>query len=616
MALRLISVTRRFGRALALDGVSLHVRPGDCYGFLGHNGAGKTTSMRVALGLERPDAGRVVVDGFDAAEFPREARARMGGLVETPGFHGHLGGAANLVLLARLQGLDGPEARREAVRLLDAVGLAGAGTKAVRNYSQGMRQRLGIAQALLGSPKVVLLDEPMNGLDPEGIEEVRRLLLRLTRDEGMTVLLSSHQLGEIAGLCNRIGILRRGRMLVEEETSKLLAAESGRYALATADDAAAAKVLAASGVAATPRADGGLEVSLGARAPEDVAADLVANGVRLRAWAPRPPSLEEIYLRFTKNGEAAARPAAAEIATAPPAERRAPSAPVLRVMAYEFRRWTSAWTVPALLAIPALFAAGAVWSRHGLAARDVQEVHSGTLATATTVTAFEAIGDGLSASVPVLVVLLAGLASQSLSGEASRGTLRNVLLRPVTRTDAALGKSAALLVAALVGFALAAGASLAAAAHWFEFKDVGEYLPNGEFFSDAGGRAELMWPALWRALATLVAVLPAFVGIGFLAGALPRSGAAGLGLALGAIVSLFAFSVPASVFHLEGFLPTAHAPWSKLCDDSVVHLYIDTTVERGNPHDPYAGLHVAVPLVWAIVSFAAAALVLRRRSVK
>src|SRR6185295_14783802 len=159
-----------------------------------------------------------------------------------------------------------------------------------------MRQRLGIAQALIGSPKIVLLDEPMNGLDPEGIEEIRRLLRRLTRDEGMTVLLSSHQLSEIAGLCNRIGILRQGRMLVEEETSKLLAAETGRYALATADDAAAAALLAASGIAVTPHPTGVLEVSLGDRRPGDVARDLVGRGVELRTWAPRPPSLEEIYL--------------------------------------------------------------------------------------------------------------------------------------------------------------------------------------------------------------------------------------------------------------------------------------------------------------------------------
>src|SRR5687768_12450549 len=144
MSLRLIGLTKTYGAHSALVDVSLHLRPGDCYGFLGHNGAGKTTAMRIALGLEFADAGRVLVDGFDALEHSREARARMGGLIETPGFHGHLSGTANLVLLARLQGFGREEARREAGRLLDEVGLAHAGAKPVHAYSHGMRQRLGI----------------------------------------------------------------------------------------------------------------------------------------------------------------------------------------------------------------------------------------------------------------------------------------------------------------------------------------------------------------------------------------------------------------------------------------------------------------------------------------
>src|SRR6185503_7924079 len=221
MSLQLLSVTRRFGEQLALDTVSLHVRRGDCYGLIGHNGAGKTTAMRVALGLMRPDAGEVRVDGFGALQQPREARARRGGLIETPGFHGHLDAAENLFLLARLQGLSRVEARRESARLLGLTGLAEVGRKRVRAFSQGMRQRLGIAQALLGRPAYVLLDEPTNGLDPEGMADVRALLARLVREEGVTVLVSSHQLHELAELCNRVAILQRGRRLVEAETSAL-----------------------------------------------------------------------------------------------------------------------------------------------------------------------------------------------------------------------------------------------------------------------------------------------------------------------------------------------------------------------------------------------------------
>ena len=615
MALRLIDVSRRFGSFAALDGVSLHVRAGDCYGFLGHNGAGKTTSMRIALGLEAADTGRVIIDGFDAADHPREARARLGGLIETPGFHGHMDGAANLVLLARLQGFDRAGARTEASRLLAAVGLAAAGTKPVRNYSQGMRQRLGIAQALLGSPKVVLLDEPMNGLDPEGIEEMRRLLLRLTREEGMTVLLSSHQLAEIAGVCNRIGILRKGRMLVEEETAKLLAAEEGRYALATADEAGAAQILGSMGIPAKPHAAGCLEVSLAARRPGDVARELVQHGADLRAWSPRPPSLEEIYLRFAQGGETQ-RVTTGEAPALREPERIAPRLPVLRVVAHEFRRWTSTAAVPVTLTVPALLAVGAVWSRHGQVARDLKDVDAGRLASTTNVTAFEAFAGSLQASLPLVVTLVAALASQSLAGELSRGTLRNVLLRPVRRFDAASGKTLAVLVAALFAFAVAAGSGFAAAAHWFDWKDVGEILPNGKVFVLQGGEAARMWPELGRTLLSMLPALAAFTGIGLLAGSLPRSGVAGLGLALGAVALLVMAIVPGEAFGFAGWLPTSHVPWPGLGDQSVVRLYLDTTQVVSNPRDPFAGLHVTVPLVWAAVTFAAAAVVLSRRSVR
>jgi ABC-type multidrug transport system ATPase subunit len=618
MALHLVSVTRRFGSHLALDAVSLHVRRGDCYGFLGHNGAGKTTSMRIALGLERADGGRVIVDGFDAAEHPRESRARMGGLIETPGFHGHLSGAANLVLLARVQGFSRDAAKTEASRLLGAVGLDSAGTKHVAAYSQGMRQRLGIAQALLGSPQIVLLDEPMSGLDPEGIDEVRRLLHRLTREEGMTVLLSSHQLGEIAGLCNRIGILRQGRMLLEEETSKLLAAEAGRYALATADDAAAARILEAAGVATSPSPAGGLDVTLGARAPGEVARSLVSMGVELRTWAPRPPSLDEIYLRFAKGDAAAARAAGDHaVATSEPAARRAPPHPKLRAMAYELRRWTSSAAVPLLLALPVLVAVGSVWGRHGDLERDASEVAGGTLATASKVTAFEAFGGAIQSALPLVLLAVAGIASQSIAGENARGTLRNLLLRPLRRSDAVVGKGAALAIAALVSFALVAGAAFAAASQWFEWRDVAEILPNGELFPIPGGEAAVMRPAVLTMLAGVLPLLAAFAAIGLFAGAVARSGAGGLALALGFVLLLQVLRVPASMFGVEGWLPTAHVPWARaLGDDSVVRVYLDATQAIANVRDPFKGLHTIVPLAWTALAFGAAALVLRRRSIR
>ena len=213
MSLHLEGLTHRFGRHVALRDVSLHVRRGDCYGFIGHNGAGKTTALRAALGLLIPQAGRVVVDGFDAARYPREARARMGGLVERPGFHGHWSGERNLFALGQLGGMSRRDAHRAARELFQRVGLSHAGQRRVRGYSQGMRQRLGVAQALLNDPPYVLLDEPTNGLDPEGVAEMRGLLRRLTRDEGVTVVISSHQLHELADLCTRVGVVREGRLV-------------------------------------------------------------------------------------------------------------------------------------------------------------------------------------------------------------------------------------------------------------------------------------------------------------------------------------------------------------------------------------------------------------------
>ncbi|MFN0009969.1 MAG: ABC transporter ATP-binding protein, partial [Planctomycetota bacterium] len=253
MVLQLLDVSRTFGQQRALDRVSIHVRRGDCYAFIGHNGAGKTTAMRVALGLDRGFEGRVLIDGFDAREHPREARARMGGLIEVPGFHGGADGTSNLVTLARLQGLSRDEARREAGRLIELVGLVHAGSKPVAAYSQGMRQRLGIAQALIGRPMCVLLDEPTNGLDPQGIAEMQSLFTRLTRDEGLTVLLSSHHLAQISGLVNRVGVLHQGRLLVEAETQELLGGTNGRYKLEldSPEEAALTRALEPIGVSAS-----------------------------------------------------------------------------------------------------------------------------------------------------------------------------------------------------------------------------------------------------------------------------------------------------------------------------------------------------------------------------
>jgi len=292
---------------------------------------------------------------------------------------------------------------------------------------------------------------------------------------------------------------------------------------------------------------------------------------------------------------------------------RAPS----RVVAYELRRWTSTPAVPVMLLLPALLAVGAVWSRHGDLVRDMKDVSSGALATATNVTAFEAVGTALQSAVPVLILIAVGLASQSLAGENSRGTLRNVLLRPLTRGDVVAGKCAALFLAAGVGFAAVLVAALASAGHWFEFKDVAEILPNGEAFVIPGGAADKMWPEMRRAAEMLLPVLLSFLGVGFLAGATARAGASALAFALCGVALLQVLRVPAELLHVEGWLASAHMPWPRsFGDQSVVQSFVDATQVVSNPRDPHAGLHVIVPLAWTFATIAAAAIVLRRRSIK
>jgi hypothetical protein len=270
-----------------------------------------------------------------------------------------------------------------------------------------------------------------------------------------------------------------------------------------------------------------------------------------------------------------------------------------------------------MLLLPALLAVGAVWSRHGDLVRDTKDVASGALATATNVTAFEAVGTALQAAIPALVLLVVGLASQSLAGENSRGTLRNLLLRPVRRIDVICGKCTALVLAAGAGFVAVEIAALLSAGHWFEFKDVAEILPNGQAFVIPGGAAEKMWPEMERALVMLVPVVLAFTGVGFLAGAMARAGASALAFALGGVALLQVLRVPADLLHVEGWLPTAHMPWPRsFGDQSVVQSFIDAAQVVSNPRDPHAGLHVIVPLAWTFATIAAAAIVLRRRSIK
>ena len=207
-------LSKRYKDRWAVDHLDLAVEQGDIYGFLGQNGAGKSTTLKLLCGLAQPTQGEALIFGKPVRD--SVARRRVGALIEQPGLYPDLSGRENLRLCAALLGLDSPE--RQVEDILKTVGLAPGEKKPVRHYSMGMKQRLGVALALLGGPDLLLLDEPINGLDPEGIREMRELLLRLNRERGLTILVSSHILGELSKIATRYGIIQEGRM-VEQITA-------------------------------------------------------------------------------------------------------------------------------------------------------------------------------------------------------------------------------------------------------------------------------------------------------------------------------------------------------------------------------------------------------------
>src|SRR6476469_8530587 len=220
-------LVKRYGDLAAVDGVDLTVEAGDGYGYLGPNGAGKTTSLRMLLGLIRPTSGEARLFGHDPLIEGARALEGVAGFVEAPRFYTYLPGRANLELLARL---DGGDALSRIDEALDIVDLTNRARDKVGGYSHGMRQRLGIAGALIRNPRLLLLDEPTTGLDPGGMRDMRALIKRLA-GQGITVLLSSHLMGEVEELCDRVAIVGSGRVLYEGSLPELIATTAGRYEL-------------------------------------------------------------------------------------------------------------------------------------------------------------------------------------------------------------------------------------------------------------------------------------------------------------------------------------------------------------------------------------------------
>jgi ABC-2 type transport system ATP-binding protein len=290
------ALTKRYGRLLVVDQVGLDVREGDRYGFLGPNGSGKTTVVRMLLGLVYATSGEITVMGKPVPKRVSEVLPSIGSLVEGPSAYGHLSGRANLALIDAAGKAGSRRTRRRRIdTALARVGLAGVDNRPVKRYSLGMRQRLGLAAALLRSPRLLILDEPTNGLDPQGIREIRDLLIELNA-AGTTVFLSSHQLGEVEQLCTRVGIVDRGR-LVKQDDLAALQAPTGRTIVRTPDPDRAAAVL--DGQIHHRDADRLLVADADTAA---VNARLVAAGVRVSEITAERRSLEDVVLSVTGTG--------------------------------------------------------------------------------------------------------------------------------------------------------------------------------------------------------------------------------------------------------------------------------------------------------------------------
>jgi ABC-2 type transport system ATP-binding protein len=294
-AIETLDLTRRFGDRIAVDRVSMTVPERSIYGFLGRNGAGKTTTIKVLLGLLRADSGQARIAGIDVAADRIGAARKVGALLEAQGFYAHLTGRGNLDLTRRLLGLPATEVDR----VLDVAEMTAHGRRRVADYSLGMRQRLGLARAMLGAPPVLVLDEPTNGLDPEGIADMRRFLRELPARSGATVLLSSHLLDEIERTATHVGILSQGKLVLEGALDELKAGLASEVAIGTdAPDRAAA--LAREHGFDIEQRDGELVARFAAREDAHGAAAalnrvLCTAGVRVHALAPRQRTLETLY---------------------------------------------------------------------------------------------------------------------------------------------------------------------------------------------------------------------------------------------------------------------------------------------------------------------------------
>jgi ABC-2 type transport system ATP-binding protein len=290
------NVQKKFGSRLAVDGLTLEVPRGEIFGLLGHNGAGKSTAIGMMLGQVWPTRGEVRICGHDVTTQRAQALQKVGAIFETPAFYDYLSGQRNLEILSHYSAPTPPERIRQ---VIEWVGLTGREQSKVKAYSHGMRARLAIAQALLPQPELLILDEPGSGLDPEGIAEMRQTIMRLHRELSLTILLSSHLLGEVEQLCTRIAVLKQGCKVFEGEVAAIISAR-GRVLLKTPDFAAAAALLQKHRVI-RGAADGKMIELNEGRTTAEVAKILVNANIPVEGIWEQEQTLEDFYLGLVKT---------------------------------------------------------------------------------------------------------------------------------------------------------------------------------------------------------------------------------------------------------------------------------------------------------------------------
>jgi ABC-2 type transport system ATP-binding protein len=294
-------LVKRYDEVLAVDHIDLNVRAGDVYGFLGPNGAGKTTTLRMALGLITPSEGTVELFGRDPLRQGARALQGVAGFVEAPRFYPYLSARKNLELLAAL---DGDGARERIAEVFEIVELTARAKHRVGGFSHGMRQRLGIAAALLRRPRLLILDEPATGLDPGGMRDMRLLIRRLA-SEGITVLLSSHQLPEVQELCDRVAIVDSGRVVYEGALADLRRQGGAGYRLRTSDDARALEIVRAQPqIEHASTSAHGLGFQADEQAVGALSLALARDGVAILALTPEMATLEDLFFRLTEGSSA------------------------------------------------------------------------------------------------------------------------------------------------------------------------------------------------------------------------------------------------------------------------------------------------------------------------